>query len=556
MMVRCDVADRPLRRRAAVPPTEPPDPAPDSHPVPLAERAPRAATGVLVVLLAAAAVAYAVQGRAQWFFQDEWAFLTSRDATSLDGLFDPHNEHWVTAPVVAYRILWNVVGVRRYEPYQALAIALHLVVVGLVHLLLRRRLGIAPWVAVAATTLVLFTGAGAENVVWAFQISFTGSIAAGLAALLLTDHPRPGPARRLAALGCGVFSLMCSGVGLVMVGVLGLALLARRGLRAAAVATVPLAVVYVAWHEAFASGSSNPSGDFGLIVEFIGTGLAHAVDGVGPATWAAYAIVALTLVGVTLVVWQGRDSFATLRHRLGIPLAMVAGAVAFFALTGSTRAVTQGVAFATRGRYAYVALVLLVPVAALAADAVVRRWPPVTLPVLVLLVAGIPANVAAIEVRSSQDVPPSLVTAVASSPALAEADPDHLPFVGPPGFRTITAGWLRQHVADGKIPTSATISRDIEAEALARLTLEVGAPWAGEVQCHELPPGGEETTITEDEPVAYVGNVRVQAVTPRGGRSRPRPASALQPRTIATTGGPVAVVVVPMPGVWNASLCR
>lgn len=555
MMGRCGVAGHGVRRRSSVPPT-PPDPAPDSPPVPLAERAPRAATGVFGVLLAVAAVVYAVQGRAQWFFQDEWVFLAERDASSIHGLLDPHNEHWVTAPLVAYRLLWNVVGARRYEPYQALAIASHLLVVVLLHLLLRRRLAISPWVAVAASALVAFTGTGSENVVWAFQITFTGSLGAGLAAMLLADHPHPSPARRLATWACGLLSLMCSGVGVVMVGVLGLALLARRGVRAAAAATLPVVAIYGAWHLAFASGSTDPGHDVGLIVRFVRIGLTHAVRGIGPTAWAVYLLLALTAVGGVLVVWDGRRSLATLRHRLAIPVAMGSGLVAFFVLTGSTRAVTQGLAFATRGRYAYVALVLLVPAVALAVDTVVRRWPPATVPVLVLLVAGIPANVGTIEARTSQVVPPALVTAVAASPALADAPADHVPFEALPGFRAITAGWLREQVASGKVPTSGAITAEVEAEAIARLTLVVGEPWAGGTRCHELPPGGEEVAITEDRPVAYVGKVQVQALGPRDGRSRPRRFGTLEPRTLATVGAPVTVLVVPLPGVWNASLCR
>ena len=84
-----------------MPPTTRP---PTAALVPLVERAPRAATGAFGALLAIAAVTYAVAGRAQWFFQDEWVFLAERDATSASGLLDPHSEHWVTAPLLAYRV--------------------------------------------------------------------------------------------------------------------------------------------------------------------------------------------------------------------------------------------------------------------------------------------------------------------------------------------------------------------------------------------------------------------------------------------------------------------
>lgn len=551
-----------MARGRTVPPPRrpvPPDLAPDPSPAPpLVERAPRAARATFGVLLVVAAAIYAVAGRVQWFFQDEWVFLAERDAGSLSGLLEPHNEHWVTIPVATYRVLWNVVGARHYEPYQALSIAVHLTVVVLLHVLLRRRLGVSPWVAVAAVATLLFTGVGAENVVWGFQITFTGSIAAGLAALLLADHPAPRPARRVAGLGFALASLMCSGVGLVMVVVLGMALLARRGPRSAALATMPVVVVYLGWRQVFAPESSDPVSDVGLIARFVRTGVAHAVGGVGPAAWASWVLVALVVGGLALVAWDGRRSPAVLRHRLAIPVAGAVGVVTFFVLTGSTRAVTQGLEFATRGRYAYVAIVLLLPATALSVDAVVRRWPAATLPVLVLLVAGIPANVAAIEPRTSAVVPPGLVSAVAASPALADAPDDLAPFAGTAGFRSIRAGWLREQVASGALPTEGGLAPELQAEAIARLTLDLGAPWSGAaaLRCHELAPGGEEVEVTGDGPVAFVGKVRIQALGPGGGRSRPRELGALEPRTIATVGSPVTVLVVPLPAVWKATLCR
>ena len=519
-------------------------------------RAPRAATAAFGVLLAVAAAVYALQGRAQWFFQDEWVFFTERDAGSVHGLFAPHNEHWVTLPVLVYRLLWDVVGARRYEPYQAMTIAAHLAVVALLHVLLRRRLGVAPWVAVAASTPLLFTSVGAENVVWAFQISFGGSLVAGLALLLLADHPNPSRARRAAALACGLVALMCSGVGMVMVAVTGLALLVRRGWKPAVATAVPLAAVYGTWLLAFGAGTNDATGDVGLIVRFVRAGMSRSLRGLGPGGGAAGLVVLVALAGTALVAWGARRSPEALRRRLGIPLAMASGAVAFFVLTGITRGATQGLTFATRGRYAYAATVLLLPLVAVGADEVIRRSPVMTAPVLALLVAAVPANVVAIDVRANVAVPPVLVTATAASPALDDAPADLHPFDGIAGFSSISAGWLRQQVADGRVPTDGATSPYWEAEAIARLTVEVGAPWSGTPACHPIAAEGEQVELTADEPVAYVGQVSVQVVGRHGGRSHPRPAGALEPRTIATVGDPVTVLVLPRPGVWAASLCR
>src|SRR5205085_12586284 len=87
--------------------------------------------------------------------------------------------------------------------------------------------------------------------IWGFQIGFTGSLVAGLAHLLMSDHDGPFDRRDLLGLGFGLVGLMCSGVSLTMVGVVGLAVLVRRGWKMAALHTLPLAAVFGAWWLAF-----------------------------------------------------------------------------------------------------------------------------------------------------------------------------------------------------------------------------------------------------------------------------------------------------------------
>ena len=38
-----------------------------------------------------------------WFFRDDWSFIAERDL-SFDDLFEPHNAHWTTVPLVAFRV--------------------------------------------------------------------------------------------------------------------------------------------------------------------------------------------------------------------------------------------------------------------------------------------------------------------------------------------------------------------------------------------------------------------------------------------------------------------
>jgi hypothetical protein len=60
-----------------------------------------------------------------WFNLDEWYFLAGRDATTIDGLFAPHNEHWTTLPILAFRAMYGVVGLHSYRPYQAMVVLTH-----------------------------------------------------------------------------------------------------------------------------------------------------------------------------------------------------------------------------------------------------------------------------------------------------------------------------------------------------------------------------------------------------------------------------------------------
>src|SRR5262245_23625838 len=58
----------------------------------------------LLLALAAALPLLLWWGRDQWFFLDEWEFLVNRRAGDISSLFEPHNGHWVTVPLILYRI--------------------------------------------------------------------------------------------------------------------------------------------------------------------------------------------------------------------------------------------------------------------------------------------------------------------------------------------------------------------------------------------------------------------------------------------------------------------
>ena len=114
---------------------------------------------VFLAVLIVALVLFVVFGRSQWFFHDEWDFLAKRNASSLNDLFRPHNEHWSTLPILVYRVLWHFFGLRTYVPYQLVTILLHLTAAVLLRVVMRRA-GVNPWIATAAASLFALFGAG------------------------------------------------------------------------------------------------------------------------------------------------------------------------------------------------------------------------------------------------------------------------------------------------------------------------------------------------------------------------------------------------------------
>src|SRR5207237_10461350 len=89
---------------------------------------------------------------------------------------------------------------------------------------------------------------GYENILWAFQIGFVGSLLFGLIAIDLVDVPPVSVRRCLLASASLIAALMCSGVGLIMLGLVGLDLLLDRARRGRLLwVTVAPVVAYGVW---------------------------------------------------------------------------------------------------------------------------------------------------------------------------------------------------------------------------------------------------------------------------------------------------------------------
>lgn len=264
-------------------------------------------------------------GRAHTFTQDESDFL-GRSLTVQD-LLRPHYDHLVALPILAYRTVIALFGTGSYLPFLGLLLALHAVAAAGLYRL------IGGWMGVLAGTVMLFLGSGYENLFWAFQITFVGSVAAGLWAMNVREP-------RLAAFLFGV-GLACSGIGLVFG--LPLAIALRRG---AVWLSIPLAV-YTFWYVASGVQPAEP-GSPGQLGAWIVVGIGWAFSGL----FGIALPLGIGAAAATVVVAIGS------RQRTAI-MALV-GLVLTYAVIGLGRS-GGPLSFVAAPRYVYVAapLVLL-----------------------------------------------------------------------------------------------------------------------------------------------------------------------------------------------------
>ena len=213
---------------------------------------------ILVVALVAVAPLLLWWGRNQWFALDEWAFFVNRRLSDVPSMLQNHGGHWVTIPAIVYQVLFRVFGLRSYLPYQVVVVLVHLVVLVLVWLTMRR-LMVRPAIATLTVLPFVVFGAGSQDILFGFTINLTGSLVFGLAHLLLATDDAPTRRKDVVGIGFGLAAIMSSAVGVPMVVGVALGVLIRRGWRAAALHAVPLAVVYAAWYVAYGQGAKKVS---------------------------------------------------------------------------------------------------------------------------------------------------------------------------------------------------------------------------------------------------------------------------------------------------------
>lgn len=401
-------------------------------------------------------------GRNRWFDTDEWDLLIDRSlfgGHGKNGLLQPHNEHWVTVPTLAYRLLFSVFALRTYVPYVVMVTLAHLLVVWLVWLVLRR-LGVDVWVRFVAVAAVAFLGAGVDDIISPFQTALLLSLAAGLAALLIAPTAGGWSRRDFVVWGLLLVGLASSGIGLTIVGVLVIVQLLRRGFWVALGTLAVPAVAYLVWYAAYGSAATTPGQEplrtvIQQVPAFVWRGLTEPVS-----TTLGFAGVGAVVI-VLLGVWVGRRG-QPFHGPWPIALGMAAGAPISLALT-AVRRVQFGIDTASTSRYAYVTLVLLVPLAALATTALLRRAPlrgPLIVAGLGLLllvgVSQIKSNVDSVAQREADQEGRVLATAQLARTTSHFLFPAPVPIYIP----DLTIAKLHALDRDGDLPTVAPSTKD------------------------------------------------------------------------------------------------
>jgi hypothetical protein len=455
-------------------------------------------------------VLFYVYGRSQWFWLDEWDFLAGRKATSLNDLFRPHAQHWSTLPILLYRALFNVFGVRTYLPYQLPVIVLHLVVAGLLRTIVRR-LCVNPWIATATAGLFALFGAANENIVWAFQVAWQMSLVFGFVHLILADHDGPLSKRDFWGLAVGTVALMCSGLAVTMTLVVGLAVLLRRGPRPALFHTLPLAAIYAIWLVAI--GRQGYDGlDMSAVstASFAARGYMATFDALGQIPFYGWVIGGILVFGL-VIAWYPLP-IASLRKQAPIPIAGLVGAIAFYTLSGLGRANRVLYNSYGAGRYMHVAAALTLPALAVAADAIVRRWRAALPLIVVALLVGIPGNIDDLANRDKGfgvfHLGGKDVLAMAHVPALYEVSSDLRPW--PEYYVDVTVGWLRANARAGRIPRPDQLTPTAVDGASLQLFLTAESRLISGERCPALGRGESRNLDTGDQIVVQRGVLTIR----------------------------------------------
>ena len=398
-------------------------------------------------------------GENQYFKPDDWRILSERSMT-VHGLFDPYIGHCIAALVFIWLALLHIVGLRSYRIFQLPVVAAHLTTCACLYVICKRST-VRPWIAACVCASLILFGPGYLDIISAFQISFTGSIAFGLIAMLLVDTgERQLSWRDGLALVFGLAALLFSAAGVAMVIAVGVAVWCRRGLRTAALHTIPLGILFLIWFFAFPSTKqlNKPQGNTVRVgydvTQWTAHAYAHAFNAITNIGLPAAGVVSAALLVCGLSLGLRHASIREKLRARGLVIACTAASVTFVLLSGIERA--GRLEDVSSSHYLYVYSTLLFPAIALGCEVVIRRWRTLgTVAVAALLFAGVKNANSLYRTDHAATIFPTsqaakLLATVGAYPPAGRAVPPSI--VSYPFVFALPAPWILENGRQGRLP--------------------------------------------------------------------------------------------------------
>lgn len=471
-------------------------------------------------------------GAYHWFFRDDFVFLADRRDLRGD-LFGAYGgAHWVTLPRLIYLTMWQVFGMRSYVPYQAMVVALHVAACALLRLVMLRA-GVRNWLASsAAATLVLF-GPGSQNIVWAFQISFVGSLTYGLAQLLLSDHEGKADWRDALGVAFGLAALLSSGVGVTMAAIVGVSVFVRRGWKLALLHVAPLAVAWVLWAAQAHPKTGGPLGrpPIGTLGRWVWQTQVGSFEALGhwsPIGWLLLGVIAAGVV-VIWGPWRSEGRLEALR-RTATPLALFGGGILFATTSGIGRWWTIDTGGATASRYLYLGVAMSLPLLGVAAQALAERWKPLTPVFVAAFLLLIPFNLQGFEPgppfgKDYMEQREYLLTTAVRMPFAGGVPASVQPVPDIYASDQVNMGFLRTALANGKLrPSTVELTPEVVNEFRVRLGLSEGPATSFPPSCT---PVGRSLAVDLREGDRFVLTDSANVATRQGKRPTSGPVQLL-----------------------------
>lgn len=435
-------------------------------------------------------------GTYHWFRLDEWSFLTEKNGVGFPNLFQPYGgTHLVAVPRIIYFCLAKLFGITNYRPFQVPVVLTHLAIAVLLYAVIRRA-GVRPWLVFACVALFVLVGPGAVNSVYGFQVGFNGSIAWGLGHLLLADHDGPPSRRDALGLVCGLLAITSSAVGVTMTVGVAVAVLLRRGWRMALLHGAPLLVTYGVWMKLAGAdtGSSSFSGWLRLFPGWLRDSVTGYFLGLGRFDVIAWVLGAVVVIGMVRL-WRARsrDDLGSLRATLAAPLGLAAAALFFTTTSLAGRWWTEAGPRALR--YIYLGAVLVLPLVAVAAEAIAERWRLATPVLTAILLLPIPFNLANFDQGAFgagwMEQRRYVLTTAIRMPFARDVPRDVRPMTAPLGLDPVTIGFLLDAADRGDLkPSDVPLTKSVVDEFKVRLGVS-----------REIDPGLPSGCRTYREPV-------------------------------------------------------